>query len=153
MVKARKETTKEAEIKNQLEAIGIYNRFYYVASHNRVEPCTFRKESSVFPVHTCETAPVVDVHGVFSTGAGGKRVFKLRDFMCFDDAPTAVTLSEPVNVVATPRSDGPFFLTMTHAITSTGLTDVEITVFAWNADGKPAPDVYFDWRCRAHIYP
>jgi hypothetical protein len=162
MVEARKETTKEAEIKNKLEAIAgrkidlnadalIKQLFYYVSIQSRVDNCTLRKENAVFPVHTCEYgAAVLDVHGFSSTGADGKRVLSLREFICVPE-PSAIAFSDPANVVATPRSEGPFFLTTSHVVRPADFTDVQITVFAWNTNGQPAPDVHFDWHCRAHI--
>jgi hypothetical protein len=152
MVETRKETPKEAEIKKELQAIAgheidLKQLFYFVASYNSVKG-TATREHIFLPFHTCGDATVTDVYGVSSTGGDGKRVFKLREFMCFDN-PSATVFSEPVNVVATPRSEGPFFLTVTHAVTGTDLTDVQITGFSWNANGEPAPNVSFDWRCRA----
>ena len=38
-------------------------------------------------------------------------------------------------------------MTMTHSLVNTPATDVQITVFAWDANGAPAPNVVFDWRC------
>jgi hypothetical protein len=162
MVDERKETVKEAEIKKQLEAIAgheidlkedvlIPQLFFFVASYNRVEKSAVTKQSIILPIKTCNDATVIDVYGVSSTGGDGKRIFQLRDFICVD-VPSSIVFSEPVNVVATPRSEGPFFLTMTHAVRITAdITDVQITVFAWNANGEPAPNVPFDWRCRAQV--
>jgi hypothetical protein len=162
MVEARKETTKEAEIKKQLEAIAgrkidlnadalIKQLSYYVSIQSRVDNCSLRKESAVFPVHTCEVgAAVLDVHGFSSTGGDGKIVLSLREFICVP-VPSAIAFSNPASVVATPRSEGPVFLTTSHVVTPANFTDVQITVFAWNTNGQPAPDVHFDWHCRAHI--
>jgi hypothetical protein len=161
MVDERKETTKEAEIKKQLEAIAgheiglkedvlIRQLFYFVASYDRVEG-NVTTQSILLPYNTCGPATLIDVCGVSSTGSDGKRVFQIRELICVA-IPSSIAFSEPVNVVATPRSESPFFLTMTHAVTVTNdLTDVQITVFAWNANGEPAPNVPFDWRCRAVI--
>jgi hypothetical protein len=85
--------------------------------------------------------------------ADGKRVFLLSDFLC-DAYNRRFGCVEPINVVATPRAERPVFLTMTYAPVPpepevTFIPDVQITVFAWKANGAPAPDVEFDWRCRA----
>jgi hypothetical protein len=34
-----------------------------------------------------------------------------------------------------------------HTLVNNG-TDVEITVFSWDANGAPTPGVTFNWRCR-----
>jgi hypothetical protein len=57
----------------------------------------------------------------------------------------------PVNVVATPNSSDPFFLTIQHSLI--GLADVEIKVWTWDANGAAAPGVPFDWRCRVPYHP
>ena len=92
----------------------------------------------------CSDATLLDVSGVSGTEADGTRVFLLSDFVCF--APER-NLAEPINVVATARSTTPFFVTTTQALVNNG-TDVQITVFAWDAEGAAAPNVTFDWRCR-----
>jgi hypothetical protein len=104
------------------------------------------------PGKSCNTTTLYDVSGVSSTLADGKRVFLISDVVCF---PPAFALDEPINVVATPRADKPFYLTTTHALVkdpSTQNIDLQITVFAWDADGTAAPNVVFDWRCRAVFF-
>jgi hypothetical protein len=92
----------------------------------------------------CIGASLLDASGVSSTNADGTRVFLLGDFVCLDDTRY---LAEPINVLATARSTTPFFVTTTCALVKQG-TDLQITVFAWDANGAAAPNVTFDWRCR-----
>jgi hypothetical protein len=103
----------------------------------------------IFPGKTCSNATLLDVSGVLFTETDGKRVFLLSDFVCF---PQLRSLAEPINVVATARSTTPFFVTTAHALINNG-TDVQITVFAWDAKGAAAPNVTFDWRCRVVSNP
>ena len=57
---------------------------------------------------------------------------------------------EPVNVLATARSVNPVFVTNTHSLISPSIPiDIDITFFVWDDKGKGAPNVSFDWRCRA----
>jgi hypothetical protein len=51
-------------------------------------------------------------------------------------------------LLATAQSTTPFYVTTTHAIVGGG-TDIQITLFAWDHNGKPAPNVSVHWRCRA----
>jgi hypothetical protein len=89
---------------------------------------------------------LLEVCGVSSTGADGKRVFLLSDVWC----PQLEELSEPINVVVTPLSENPYFVTMTYSLVGSPgyYTDLQITVFAWNTTGTPAAAVPFHWRCR-----
>lgn len=58
-------------------------------------------------------------------------------------------LAEPVHIVATPHGSVASFLTVDHALMGDSASgDVEITVYAWDSNGNPAPDIAFDWRCR-----
>jgi hypothetical protein len=99
---------------------------------------------------TCSDATLLDASGVSFTGADGTSVFLLSDFVCFSQYGRS--LAEPINVVATAQSTGPFFVTATHALINNG-TDVQITVFAWDAKGAAAPSVTVDWRCRVVSNP
>ncbi len=107
---------------------------------------------SIFPIFrnkNCSSATLLDVSGALTTAANGQLVFPISDVVCF---PLVNTLAEPVNVVVTPRSTGPFFVTQTHALVNNN-SDVQITVYSWDAAGKPAPGVAFDWRCRVVSVP
>ena len=111
----------------------------------------------IFPVpgKECSIVQLLDAVGVSSTLADGKRVFQVSDVVC----PQGVTFgfAEPINIVATPRAESPNLphhdlLADTAGSGSIIHPDVQITVFAWNANGSPAPNVVFDWRCRAVIF-
>jgi hypothetical protein len=81
-----------------------------------------------------------------TTGSNGKTTFKLTNFICTQRE----LFNNPINVVATPLSSKPFFLTVKQALLNNG-ANVEITVFAWDANGVPAPGVTFNWRCRVEL--
>lgn len=97
-----------------------------------------------FPSLICNDSTLLDVGGLSSTGADGTATVLVSNFVCNFHA---YTYSEPINVVATPRTASPVFLTLTHTLTPAN--DIQINVFTWDANGNPAPDVSFDWRCRA----
>jgi hypothetical protein len=98
-----------------------------------------------FP-NTCSSNNVLDVSGYASTGSNGQRLFRLSDFLCVSDR----VFHYPINFIATPFSSQPRFLTATYSIVNNG-ADIEIKVFAWDANGVAAQNVYFNWRCRAEI--
>jgi hypothetical protein len=101
------------------------------------------------PGMSCEYARLLDVSGASYSGADGKRVIRLSDVVCLGDYRL---LSEPVNVLATARIAKPFFVTNTHSLispTDPHSSDIEITFFVWDPNGNAAPDIVFDWRCRA----
>src|SRR5437588_7423079 len=97
----------------------------------------------IFPPY-CVGQDTLDVASEGATGSDGKSVFRLRAFVCIDPNDS---FAAPVNVVATPKSAHPFFLTVQHSLVNGG-GDVEITVSVWDPTGRPAPDIAFDWRCR-----
>lgn len=106
-----------------------------------------------FPSKWCRPLPVIDIGGIAATEGNGQRVFRLREFSCAEH----IIFDHPINVVATPLSSQPFFLTVKHALVvpdpnNPNLNDVEITVFVWDANGKPAPNIAFDWRCRVPYF-
>jgi hypothetical protein len=105
--------------------------------------------SIFFPRKFCNDATLLEVCGASLTGANGKSVFRLSDVVCFGQVNQ---LSDPVNVVVTPRSDKPFYTTVTYTFVNSN-ADLEITVFAWDAAGAPAANVAFDWRCRVVSVP
>jgi hypothetical protein len=147
---------KAADIEKQLvghkiPAEQLHNLWFPVGSYDFSNGAS-SWQHIFLPGKRCNPTTLLDVSGVLSTRTDGKRVFMLSEVVCFD--PIYV-LAEPVNVVATPRAEKPFFLTTTHALVPIQMpnnitnTDVQITVFAWDANGRAAPDVVFDWRCRA----
>ena len=164
MAKKPKEGLTAASIKEQLEAIVGHKidaseqqlaKFSYpVGLFSIWFGWTVSKSVFPFPRKICSWhSPVFDLGGVSSTLADGKRVFLLSDFFC-QMFIRPIGFVEPVNVVATPRAERPVFLTMTYAPVPPDpqvpyIPDVQITVFAWGANGAPAPNVEFDWRCRA----
>jgi hypothetical protein len=94
----------------------------------------------------CYGTRLLDVSGFATTGSDGKSRFRLTDFICH----TGERFGPPINVVATPLSSTPCFLTVLHTLVNNG-ADVEIEVSTWNADGKAVPTVSFDWRCRVEL--
>lgn len=151
---------KAEAVKKQLEALAGRDlsapaeqlfRLSYPAgaySYNDGNVC-WRTFLPIFPGKSCSEATLLDVSGALSTGANGQLVFPISEVVCFTDA---YVLSEPINVVVTPRSASPSFATQTHALV-TNNTDVQITVYTWDANGNPAPNVSFDWRCRVVSEP
>ncbi len=95
----------------------------------------------------CDFIRIIDAAGAGMTGSDGKSVFRLSQYVCEADVVYTST-----NVVATPLTQGPFFLTVERAVVDNG-ADVEITVSTWAPNGAVAPDVMFDWRCRVTINP
>jgi hypothetical protein len=107
-------------------------------------PCTITRKNQVANVpNRCFDNRVVDVSGFALTDNSGQLVFRLSDFIC----PAGEVYSLPINVLATARSKKPFFLTVDHRLINNN-KDVEITVCGWDANGAPAPQVPFNWRCR-----
>ena len=155
MKKKSDETAQAVNVKKQLEALVgrdsevsaeqlIKLKLWFPAGASSYEDGSVTWKSILFPGKRCNSATLLDASGVSFTGADGTRVFLLSDFVCF---PQVNSLAEPINVVATPRSESPFFLTLTHALINAD-SDVQISVFTWDAGGAAAPNVAFDWRCR-----
>ncbi|HTP31841.1 MAG TPA: hypothetical protein VMJ75_06685 [Candidatus Acidoferrales bacterium] len=95
------------------------------------------------PRKFCTPSPLLDASGATSTGAAGNVTFLLSNVICL---PPVRSLAEPINLLATAHTTTPFYVTATHALV--GTTDVQITLFAWDAKGSPAPNVSVHWRCR-----
>src|SRR5207245_5299438 len=102
----------------------------------------------IFP-QQCVLTETLDVCGQNVTGSDGTVVFRLSFFVCLDPGDV---LGAPVNVVATPNSVEPFFLSVQHSLVDNA-ADVEITVSMWDPSGAPAPGAFFDWRCRVAYVP
>jgi hypothetical protein len=152
-----------ADLKKQLEAISgqkidaspeqLFPLFFRV-SLSSSEDGVVMSRSIIFPGKSCVQASglpasLFDVSSRSSTGADGKRVFLLSDFIC----STVNSFAEPVNVVVTPNATTPCYATMNHQLIANpsapgSFSDLQITVFTWNPNGSAAPDVGFDWRCR-----
>jgi len=109
-------------------------------------------KSIFFPGKNCVESTLFDIGGSTSTDANGSVTFLLSNSYC-----EALYLSAPVNLEATVRGTSPAFLTMTTTLISqqanSPYTDLSITVYSWDANGKPAPGVEFDWRCRLPSTP
>jgi hypothetical protein len=119
-----------------------------------VEPGQVTFERIFFPGKSCSPRDLLDVAGTSSTGADGKRVFLLSEFLC----STINNFAAPVNLVATPRSANPGYATATSTLVPNpalpgAFSDVQITIFTWAPNGAPGPNVAVDWRCRVVQIP
>jgi hypothetical protein len=112
------------------------------------------KSILVFLPRSCTASELLDVSASATTGSAGNVTLLINDFLCPNDVGRIY--SEPVNIAATPASTTPFFVTVTHSLVatppSTFTTNVQINIFAWNANGTPAPNVTVNWRCRVPTY-
>jgi hypothetical protein len=117
-----------------------------VALSTSTSGLTTRRHLFVGLPNSCYVNRLMDVSGFALTASNGQSLFRLSNFIC----PTDEVFFQPVNVVATPISSTPCFLTVTHSLVNNG-ADVEITVFAWDANGAAAPNVSFNWRCRVEL--
>jgi hypothetical protein len=156
---------KLTELKKQLEAISgaeidaspeqLIQLFFRVSLSSSGDGVVMSR-SIILPGKSCvqtsafqPPASLLDVSSRSSTGADGKRVLLITDFIC----STLNLFSEPVSLVVTPNSATPCYATMTHSLVPNpsapgSFNDLQITVFTWNAQGVAAPDISFDWRCR-----
>jgi hypothetical protein len=107
---------------------------------------TLRSLIVAFP-NRCIPSKLLDVTGIAASGSDGKSRFRLTSFLCPEGN---FRFGFPINVVATPLSATPCFLTLVHTLVNNG-ADVEIQVSTWDADGAAAPNVSFDWRCRVEL--
>lgn len=150
---------KLAELKKQLESIAgkkidimeeqLIKLFFNVASFSGQDG-NVTTTSIILPSKNCYNTGLLDVSGYSFTGADGKRIFLLSEFICTDAVPLYL---EPANVVVTPNATSPCYATMSRRLTpnpnAPGIfSDVQITVFTWDPSGAPAPNIGFDWRCR-----
>jgi len=157
MVRKPKQATKPENIKEKVEeSVGqtINVLTYPVGFASFYGGVVKWKNVFHFPSEYCDFHQELDVSGASSTLADGKRVFLLTDFVCSIVLERyGIGFVEPINVVVTPRAARPVFLTMTRASipgpTPQTPPNVQITVFSWATNGAPAPNVEFDWRCRA----
>lgn len=107
---------------------------------------TLRSIFVAFP-NRCIPSKLLDVTGSAASGSDGKSRFRLTNFLCPEGN---FRFGFPINVVATPLSATPCFLTLVHILVNNG-ADVEIQVSTWDSDGAAAPNVSFDWRCRVEL--
>lgn len=107
------------------------------------------------PGLSCNDANLLDASGLVTTGANGQATFLLSNFVCL---PLVRAFAAPINVLATARSSSPFFVTSTLTLVQdpnnpASNNDVQITLYAWDAQGAAAPSVSIDWRCRVVSLP
>ncbi len=152
-----KATAKEAELKAHLEGIvgrkvilptvpiGPVNLFYLLGAFDNIAGYITSKNLLYDNVTRVSPANLIDVSGVSSTDGTGKGVFRLSTFVGGELAP-----AEPINIVSTASGTVPVFLTVEHTIVTAGIfpEDIEVTVYAWDSNGNPAPNAIFEWRCR-----
>jgi hypothetical protein len=142
----KKEVEAILEQKLSEDALQLIHFNQRVAISTRQESITtFR--NVLFPTpNACFRNNALDVSGFGVTGNDGLSVFKLTSFIC----PNHEIYNHPVNVLATPFSTKPVFVTVIHSLINNG-TDVEIRVFSWYANGNAAPNISFNWRCRIEL--
>jgi hypothetical protein len=107
------------------------------------------------PSLRCADANLLDASGLSTTAANGQAKFLLSNFVCLQ---LVRAFSAPISIVATARSTSPFFVTTTCALvpdpnSPTSMNDLQITLYAWDANGAPASGVAIDWRCRLVSLP
>lgn len=118
-----------------------------VALSTKTESVTTYKHPFVgVTPNVCSQNNSLDVSGFAITGSNGQSEFRLSNFIC----PLGEVYEFPINVIATPLSSKPSFLTVTHTLVN-NKADVRITVFAWDASGAAAANVHFNWRCRVQL--
>jgi hypothetical protein len=108
------------------------------------------KSILIFLPRSCVASEFLDVSASATTGSTGSVTLLINDYICRGDVGRVY--SEPVNIVATPVSTTPFYVTVTHSLVttppSTFVQNVQINIFAWDTKGAPAPNVTVYWRCR-----
>jgi len=148
--------TKKSDNKKEVEAIlgekigddtmELVQFVLPVALSTRSASITTHKHLLIPRPNVCYQNNALDVSGWATTSNNGQSVFRLSQFICSQGE----LYNYPINVIATPVSSKPFFLTVTHSLVNNG-ADVEIKVFAWDANGAAAPGVTFNWRCRVEL--
>ncbi len=154
-----------AEARKQLEAIAgtsiepeqIITFRFPVGAFDYASGSTSWRNLIIFqqPGLTCADANLLDASGLATTGTNGQATFLLSSYVCL---PLVRAFAAPLNIVATARSSSPFFVTATLALVpdpnnAASNNDVQITLYAWNAAGAPAPSVSIDWRFRVVSLP
>jgi hypothetical protein len=103
---------------------------------------------------TCALNGLLDISGFSDVPDTGNITLRIKSFLCPADRDL-YAYNPPANIVATPVSATPIFTTVMHSLILGQfqlLVDVEIHIFAWHANGAPAPHVTVDWRCRVPVY-
>jgi hypothetical protein len=131
----------------------IFNLFFPVGAQTDTDgSVTF--QSVVLPRTFCRGSILLDATGQVATAGNGAVTFLLSNFLC----STVNNFAAPVNLVATPFSLGPAYVTTQYRLVPNpaapgSFDDLEITLRAWSATGSPAADVVIDWRCRVVSMP
>jgi hypothetical protein len=130
------------------EAMERLSFFQAVAASTRSEDGTTTWRNLVIALQPkrCNGTRLLEVSGFAVTGSDGKTQFRLTDFICH----SGESFGWPINVVATPLSSTPCFLTVLHTLVDNA-KDVEVRVWSWDVGGAPAPAIWFDWRCRVEL--
>jgi len=152
-----------AEAKLQLEALAgtgieteqvISFRFPVGAFDYTAGSTTWRTIFFPQPGLSCTDSNLLDASGVATTATNGQATFLLSQYVCLG----VRAFTAPISIVATARSTSPFFVTTQVALVPdptipTSDNDLQITLFAWDANGAPAPSVSIDWRARLVSLP
>jgi hypothetical protein len=97
----------------------------------------------------CAGSRMLDVSGGGSTDSSGKATISVKQVTCLFGSPAAgqnfLNPVSPINVVATPRSQVATHVTVQATLVS-AQRDVQIEVFAWNAQGQAVGGAPFYWR-------
>jgi hypothetical protein len=146
-------TPDPAEVKKRLEALAgqelditpeqAISLAFPIGAHDITDGVVASRLIILPPRKICTPSPLLDASGATFTGAAGNVTFLLSNVICL---PPVRSLAEPINLLATAHSTTPFYVTTTHTLV--GGTDVQITLFAWDSKGNPAPNVQVHWRCR-----
>ena len=109
--------------------------------------CSITQKNQVLNLpNRCFRGRTLDVSGFAKTLADGQNSFRLTEFLC----PVSGTFGSPINILVTPSSAKPCYVTVMHEFINNG-EDVKITFFSWDSQGGPFPDVFFHWRCRVEF--
>ncbi len=97
----------------------------------------------------CLPSQMLDVSGAGTTDGSGKATISVKAVTCLFGSPAAGTNFlnpvSPAYVVATSRSQVATHVTARAVVAND--RDVQIEVFAWDAQGQPVASAPFNWRC------
>jgi len=103
----------------------------------------------------CEKQRIVDVSGSSRTDNNGVMTWDLGEVITpcrLDNSGDREKFCDPFSFVATPISDKPVHVTVTRlglpAFGASCYDNISLKIFTWDANGQPAPNVAFYWRCR-----
>ena len=164
MTKQSEKKPTVAEAKQQLEALAgtgieteqVFAFRYPVGAFDYTSGSTaWRTIFFPQPGLSCSDSNLLDASGVATTAANGQVTFLLSQYVCL---PLVRAFAAPISIVATARSAKPFFVTTEVALVPdpsnpTSNNDLQITLFAWDANGAAAPSVSIDWRARLVSLP